>query len=304
MRFVITGATGFIGLQFTKTVLAGGHSVFAVCRRGSESEKRLPENPRLTVVYCEMSEYGTLSENIPGADIFVHFAWKGTTVSDRSKTDIQRENVGYAMDAIAAAFKMGCSLFVEAGSQAEYGIANGKITEDTACNPFSEYGKAKLTIKEQGFLCAGKLGIKYLHLRIFSVFGENDHPHTLIMHLLSQMQAGKPVDLSECAQKWNYLYVQDAARQIFLLSQEAYNDTKITQEVFNIASEDTRLLKEFVERIKKLLGSASTLNYGAFHPKEIVTLDPDVTKVKKYIGFIASHSFDEAVRLTMLNKCK
>ena len=302
MRFVITGATSFIGLEFVRFVLECGHSVFAVCRKGSKSLDKLPKGSALTLVFAALDEYKDLSSKIGQADVFVHFAWGGTTVEERSMVDIQQKNVSYTIDALRAAHQMKCRLFVESGSQAEYGIVDDVITEETPCRPFSEYGKAKLAVKDAGFQLSEELGIKYLHLRIFSVFGENDHPHTLFRNAIERMLQNEPLELSSCTQKWNFLYVGDAARQIYFLCGKAYADESFQHEVFNIASDDTRVLKEFVERIKELLHSQSQLHYGALSPKYVVTLAPAISKMKNYTGYENLFAFDDVVRLTVEKK--
>ena len=298
MKFIITGATSFIGLEFTKLVLECGHDVYAVCRPGSKSLEKLPKAPSLSVVFATMDEYATLPSKIDNADIFVNFAWDGTNYEGRTKTDIHQKNIENTKIAFRIAKEIGCRLFVESGSQAEYGVYDGLIDENTPCNPFTEYGKGKLAMKQEGFKLSKEIGLKYLHLRIFSTFGEGDHPYTLFMNAVSKMLNNEPLDLSPCTQNWNFLYARDAVKQIYYLCVKAVNDNTFKHEVFNLASEDTRILKDYVERLKVLLHSKSKLNYGVFNPEHLVTLNPNISKLKNYIGFIASYSFDEAAKLT------
>lgn len=56
----------------------------------------------------------------------------------------------FTLEAMQSASLMRCRLFVEAGSLAEYGIYNTIITEESPCQPVSEYSKAKLAVKEAG----------------------------------------------------------------------------------------------------------------------------------------------------------
>ena len=298
MIFVITGATSFVGLEFTRLALECGHNVYAVCRSSSSSLGKLPKDDALTIVFASMDEYGRLPEKIPYADVFVNFAWDGTTYEGRVRADIHQKNIDNTKTAIRVANKIGCKLFVESGSQAEYGVFDGIIEESTPCQPFTEYGKAKLAVKESGFRLSEELNIKYLHLRIFSTYGANDHPYTLFMNVVEKMSKNAPLDLSPCTQNWNFLYVRDVVKQIYLLIEKAFNDAVFSNEVFNVASEDTRTLTNYIERIKEILHSSSELHYGAFVPEHLVTLNPDVTKVKKYIGYISAYTFDEAVKMT------
>ena len=192
-----------------------------------------------------------------------------------------------------SAYNMGCKLFVESGSQAEYGTVLTRIDEETECKPFSEYGKAKLETMEQGFAFAELTGIKYIHLRIFSLFGETDHPWTMVMSSLSKMKHNETIDLSTCDQNWNYLHVEDAAEQILRLCVYALNKADFEFEVFNIASQDTRSLRLFVNQMKSLTNSKSQLNFGVIKPANIVSLGPDVIKTKNAIGFISKHHFNQ-----------
>lgn len=295
MKFVITGATSFIGVELTHYALSMGDEVIAVCRKDSAGIPKLGEHPNLKIVYSELSEYAHLKKQIDKADVFINLAWEGTGHSGRDVTDIQKDNVSHSLEAINVAAAIGCSVFVEAGSQAEYGTVLDKISETTHCNPFSEYGKAKLAVKEQGSKIANTMGMKYLHLRIFSLYGEEDHPWTLIMSSLKKMVNNEPVDLSPCTQNWNFLYVKDAVKQIYLLCQYALRNPDYKAEVFNIASKDTRALKDFVKEMYTLSQSKSELKFGAITPANVVSLDPDTSKTESATGFISDYVFKDII---------
>ena len=140
------------------------------------------------------------------------------------------------------------------------------------------------------------IDIRYLHLRIFSVFGLRDHEHTLIKTSMDKLQQNMPVDLSPCTQDWNFLYVKDAAKQIMLLCEHAVQSESYQSEVFNIASDDTRVLKEYMLELKSVLHSTSELNFGAVQSARIVSLNPDINKLKKAINFVSSYTYADAIR--------
>jgi len=293
MKYVITGATSFIGLELMDYLLAQHHKVVAVCRQDSNGLSKIPAG--VEVIKAEMSEYGNLHKEIDHADVFVNLAWGGTGHDGRNVQDVQKENVTNTVAAMFAADKMGCKVFVEAGSQAEYGTVLEKITEETPCHPFSEYGKAKLEVKKRLFELSEQLGIKYIHLRIFSLFGENDHPWTLVMSCIDKMLRNEPIDLSSCTQNWNFLYVKDAVRQIAGLCDHAVNSKDYKHEVYNIASKDTRVLKEFVKEMYSLTQSKSELHFGAVVPANVVSLNPDTLKTESAASFISDHTFKDII---------
>lgn len=293
MKYVITGATSFIGAELVKYLLDRGNSVYAVCRRGSTAVEKMQSSA--ITVFADMHDYATLYERVPKADVFVNLAWGGTGHDGRNVADIQKENVDNTLQAIQSANRMGCKIFVEAGSQAEYGTIIDEITEDTQCNPFSEYGKAKLEVKKRAFELCEKLGMKYIHLRIFSVFGENDHPWTLVMSSIDKMLKGETVNLSPCTQSWNFIYVKDAVRQIVGLCEYAINSDDFKHEVYNVASDDTRELRFFVEELKQLTNSDSKLNFGAIQPSNIVSLRPNISKLISATHIVTFTPFADVV---------
>ncbi len=73
------------------------------------------------------------------------------------------------------------------------------------------------------------------------------------------------------------------------------NNGDFDHEVFNMTSEDARHLRLFVNQMKSQTSSKSKLNFGVIKPANIVSLDPDVSKTKKAIGFIANHYFESDI---------
>lgn len=293
MRYIVTGATSFLGLELIDYLQREGHEVVAVCRPQSSALADIPLG--VEVVLADMSEYGGLYRDVPEADVWVNLAWEGTGHDGRNQEEVQQANVVNTIAAMFGADKMGCRLFVEAGSQAEYGTVLTPISEATPCNPFSAYGKAKLEVCRRLSELSAELGIKYLHLRIFSLFGEGDHPWTLVMSSLDKMLRNEAVDLSPCTQHWDFLYVKDAVRQMASLCDYALKSKDFRSEVYHIASGDSRPLKDFVECMKALTGSESKLNYGAVAPQYVVSLQPDMSKTQAVVGRLCEYSFDDVI---------
>lgn len=296
MKYVITGATSFLGGHLCDYLLGEGQEIFAICRQESPKTSKLQQHKNLHIIYADMSEYRQLGNLINQADVFVNLAWNATIHEGRDQKESQWQNVEYSFDALKAARHMGCKLFVEAGSQAEYGSTQECQTEDCVCLPFSEYGKSKLALKDMAFAYVKLTGMKYIHLRIFSTYGEGDKEWTMIISCLKKMLHNEPVDLSPCTQNWNFVYVKDAVKQIALLCDYAFRKDDFTQEIYHVASEDTRPLKDFVMEMKRQTDSDSRLNFGAVTPSHFVSLQPDMTKTKSAIGFISDYKFAEGIK--------
>ena len=295
MVFFITGASSFIGVELCRYLSDNGHQVIAMSRKENEQLNDIAKGGNLQVFYADMQNLMERSKDVK-ADVFVHLAWAGALLGQRDNQDLQEGNIRFSLDCVELSKRMGCQLYVDAGSQAEYGIVSGVITEDTPCNPVSAYGKAKLQMYNETRELIKQLGLKYIHLRILSVYGENDHPNTLIISSLKKLKNNEPIEMRSGGQKWNYVYVKDAARQIAELSLYAYGNDGFKCEVYNIASNDTRKLQEFVEKMKELSGSYSTLSFGGYNQEKDVNLKPDTSKTTSIVKPLTEFCFEDVIK--------
>ncbi len=294
MVFFITGATSFIGKALCRHLVEAGDRVVAVTRHACPELEELVPTGRLELLHTDLQQLAATALPLH-ADVLIHLAWMGVRREDRCDAEMQGSNIPLSLEMIALAGRIGCRLYVDAGSQEEYGIVRGPVSEETPCHPATEYGKAKLQLYEASREACDKLGIKYLHPRIFSVYGEDDHPNTLVMTAARKMRRNEPLSLSSCTQKWNYLCVRDAAAILGALCRKAVDDASFHSEVFLVASRDTRPLKDFVESMKAVLHSDSRLDYGLANPDKDVWLEPDLSKLTAAVGQLESHRFEEVV---------
>lgn len=263
-RIVMTGATGFIGSHVARLLLDEGASVYAIVREGSRQRDRLPVHENLHQVYGSMAEACSCAEKIGSADAFLHFAWGGVNREEIDSPAVQAENITGSLACVQAAHRLGCRVFMDAGSRVEYGITEDGVMEETMeCRPVNEYGKAKLAFYRQAEPLLKDWGMTYYHLRFFSVYGRGDHPWSIISTLVRELPQGNTVSLSACRHRWNFMDILDAARAVVELYR--YSD-HFPGEAYavNVASTDTRVLKEFVEEIHSLCGGNGTLEYGTF----------------------------------------
>ena len=310
MRAVITGATSFVGAATIKEMLKQGCEVFAVVRPESKKTKLLTvpnEGPfkesRLHIIENDLSEPEKLPEKIgTSCDVFCHFGWGGSGSGSRTDKDLQEKNLRDSLETIRAAKALGCERFLFSGSQAEYGMHDTLMTEETVCLPRSLYGEAKLRMRKEGEILCRELGLTYIHTRIFSAYGPGDHPWTLIETCLEAFRNDKTISLGSCTQKWNFLYIEDLAAAMYALAvtpgerlEEAGNP------VFNLAGDDTRVLREFVEEIHEICGGRGTCAYATRkeNAEGAVNLIPDISKICRATGWKPAVSFKNGIKRTL-----
>lgn len=304
MNVIITGGTSFIGLAVIRRLLERGDRVWAVVRPGSPNGRKLPDHENLYRVEAGLEDMPRLPLLLPRGcyDAFLHMAWDGVGSAGRSDPAVQEKNIRCSAEAVRAAAAVGCRRFLFSGSQAEYGSCREQTAEDHPCRPVSEYGKAKLEFGTQAAALCRELSMEYIHARIYSVYGPGDHPWSLVNSCLETFSAGGHMELGECTQKWNFLYIDDMAEAMAALLERP----GLAPGIYNVAGEDTRVLREFVEEMYACCGYRGSFAYGKRPPNAEgpASLLPDVRKLEQAVGWRPGISFREGIRRTLEAKGK
>ena len=150
-------------------------------------------------------------------------------------------------------------------SFSRYGLSGGRAIEDSAfpkqCfrsfddTEETEQEKAKETEQKAEQKAEQKTEqkaehenpMKFLDLRIFSVYGVGDHETTLVHTLVQAVLAGRSMDLSPCSQMWNFMEARDLARAIAFLMEGGFGSG-----TYDLCSQDSRSLKDYVLEIESL----------------------------------------------------
>ena len=311
MKVLITGATSFIGYNLAEYIISQGDEVYAFIRPTSKNKDKIINSPNYHKIELDVATLtGGEVFDIDSIDLCIHLAWDGVGAKGRMDSAIQESNINASLNLAKLVKKYNCKRFIFAGSQAEYGItlekvenglikADEKIDEEFEAAPISEYGKAKLRVlNELKNLCM-VLDMDYIHLRIFSTYGYKDHETSLVSCVMKACIFDEKIDLSDCKQLWNYIYIKDCVRAIYKLIGVAYDEELKKNPIFNIGSFDTKRLYDFVLEIADILKfEKENISFKRkVESKEgIPYLNPDISKLEKYTGFKTEYSFREGIK--------
>ena len=175
-RIAIIGATGVIGTALLDKCIEHDIETYVFVRPNSQRRDRLPDHKLIHIISCGMEGLKEWDATpIPPIDIFYYFAWAGTFGAEaRNNIDVQMANIQFTIEAVRLSYRLKCSTFVFAGTQAEYGRVEGVIRPDTECNPENGYGIAKYCAEKMSRIECHKLGIRHVTGRVLCVYGQRD----------------------------------------------------------------------------------------------------------------------------------
>lgn len=296
-KVIITGPTGAVGVSLIQELIAHNIEVTAICRPASKRLGSIPKHPLVRIVECGVDQLLTLKDQLDhDYDAFYHFAWDGTYGDSRQDLYRQANNILYTLDAVHLAHAAGCSVFVGAGSQSEFGHVEGVLHPDMPCTPDNGYGIAKLDAGRMSRLECRKLGIRHEWCRIVSLYGPFDGQYTMVMSGIYKMLRGERPQYTKGDQVWDYIYSKDAARAFRLVAEKGKDGS-----IYCFGTGKPRLLKDYILAIRDAVNPELEVGLGEqpYYPNQVMHLEADISNLTEDTGFVPQYSFEEGIRETV-----
>lgn len=295
MRIVVTGATSMIGTALINECIADGDTVLAIVRKDSKRMSRLPKSEELQLEYADIDSFAQVKGDGTPYDVFYHFAWAHTNRLERDDPRWQETNIRATLDAAELALKLGCKIFIGAGSQAEYGPLDVEIDEQTPCDPQVAYGMAKMSACLLSRKFCEHNNIKHIWTRIFSVYGTNDSDGVMIDYAMKRFINNEPAQFSAATNIWNYLFEKDAGVIFRLLGLK-----DVEPGIYCVASDECRELKSYILEMKDATNTASEITFAPEDKNsKVINLNVKTDKLVKAIGYAPQVPFSEGIRIVI-----
>jgi Nucleoside-diphosphate-sugar epimerases len=297
-RAVVTGANGMIGASLVNDLLKNGYEVLALIRKGEKAGNNLLNHAALRMAICELEDMQGFTFEDAGYDVFFHFAWEGAFGPLRDDAALQLRNIQYTLDALGLAKRLGCKHFIGAGSQAEYGrIEHGvALSPETPVWPLSGYGIAKLAAGQLGKLRAKNLGLWFNWVRILSVYGPMEKPHSLTMSTILKLLDGEKTSFTKGEQVWDFLFCEDAASAFRLIGEKGHDG-----QVYVLGSGQPITLKEALITLCKAVDPEADAGLGElpYPVGQVMYLQADISKLTEETGFIPQVPYEQGILKTI-----
>lgn len=264
-RALVTGATGFVGANLARRLLADGHRVIALVRPRHDPWRLADLGARVEYLTADLSDLAGLRQAIDRArpDWIFHLAVYGA-YSDQADLDgMLATNLHGTINLVRAAGDVGCDVLVNTGSSSEYGLKTSAPDETTWLEPNSHYAITKAAATQYCSYAAQSTGRSIVTLRLYSVFGPWEEPRRLMPTLIRQGLVGRLPPLVGPAIARDYIYVDDVVAAYLLVASAGRN----LEPVYNVGTGVQTTLGEVVAIARRHLPIADEPSWGSMPPR-------------------------------------
>jgi UDP-glucuronate 4-epimerase len=302
-RILVTGGAGFIGSTLTEALLAQGHEVMAIDNFDPyypEEQKRANiqaflSHPRYRLVEADILD-PALPQMVRGHfDAVVHLAAKaGVRPSIIDPVSYQEVNVKGTQNLLELAKTLKIKQFVFGSSSSVYGI-NPQVPwreSDYVLQPISPYASSKISGELLGHVYSHLYGIRFIALRLFSVYGPRQRPDLAIHMFAHKILRGESIPVfGDGSTSRDYTYVGDIVQGI--LAAIAYDASPY--EVINLGNGNTLSLTRMIEILEDALGKKALIERLPDQPGDVPLTSADISKAQRLLGYAPQVQFPEGI---------
>ncbi len=291
MRYVVTGAAGFIGSTLLRTLLDRGHDAVGWDSFTRYYDPAVKEDNAsgLPVQRVDVTE-GELS--LDGVDGVFHLAGQPGVLSfGTAFANYVRENVLATQRLFEVAAPAGVRT-VLASSSSIYGDAAAYPTrEDATPLPLSPYGITKLACEHLAYAYGRELGLEAVTLRYFTIFGPRQRPDMAFTAMATALAEGRPFELfGDGTQSRSFTYVDDAVEATILAMERG-----AAGGIYNVGGGVEVSMLEAIDTLAAVSGARLEVVSTPRRRGDAARTCADTTRLREDTGWAPKTSFEQGL---------
>lgn len=323
MKFLVTGAAGFIGFHVSERLLAAGHQVIGIDNLNEYYDVNL-KLARLDLLKKHSAfrfDKIDLADREAMATLFsaeqfqrvIHLAAQaGVRYSLENPHAYAEANLIGHLNVLEGCRHNKIEHLLYASSSSVYGL-NRKMpfsTEDSVDHPVSLYAATKKANELMAHTYSHLYGLPTTGLRFFTVYGPWGRPDMALFKFTKAIIEGKSIDVYNHGQmRRDFTYIDDIAEAIVRLQDVIPEpDAKWTVEegtpatssapyrVYNIGNSSPVALMDYISALEKALGKEAIKNMLPMQPGDVLATSADTRALYEVIGFKPHTTVEEGVQ--------
>ena len=265
MKFLVTGATGFIGSHLINELLKDQTNQVVATSRDINKAKKCEWYEKVTYI-----EYNINSNNIDinlyelfeKPDYLIHLSWDGLP-NYNSLIHIEN-NIYNTYFFIKNLIRYGLKNISVSGTCFEYGMVNGKLSEDMQSHPSNSYAIAKDTLRVFIEELNKNHEFNFKWIRLFYMYGKGQSNSSLLALVDKAIKSNaKEFNMSEGEQLRDYLPISEVVSNIVcIVKDNNFNG------IVNCCSGEPISIRSLVESYLEDKSYSMKLNLG-YYPYSI-----------------------------------
>lgn len=306
MKYLVTGADGFIGSHLAEMLLAGGNEVRALSLYNSFNFwgwlEDIPARERFEIVTGDIRDAHYCRKITKDVDVIFHLAALiAIPYSYTAPDSYVATNVTGTLNICQAALESNVKRIVCTSTSEVYGTAQYiPIDEKHPLQPQSPYSASKIGADAIAMSFYNAFSLPLVIARPFNTYGPRQSARAVIPTIITQISSGiKRIRLGDTSPTRDFSFVEDICRGMIEL---AGCDAALG-EIVNIGSNFEVSIQETFHLIREIMQSDAEVisQEERLRPKnsEVFRLWCDNTKIKALTGFEPQHTLKQGLEKTV-----
>ena len=290
MRYLVTGAAGFIGSHLAEALTVAGHEVTGIdCFTDYYDVELKEENARgLEILRLDLAEDEL---DFGGYDAVFHLAGQPGVRSFGNVFPLYLRRNVLASQRVFEAAARGRVRVVFASSSSVYGSAEQFPTpERTPPQPISPYGITKLACEHLVAAYGREFDLEYVVLRYFNAFGPRQRPDMAFTRIVNALAVGAPFEVyGDGDQSRGWTYVDDIVAATIAAGERG-------EGIYNVGGTIEASLNETIALLERLSGRMLEVTHRPAVAGDQRRTSADTTRVRRELGWSPTVSLEDGLR--------
>ncbi|MFU0967509.1 NAD-dependent epimerase [Kluyvera ascorbata] len=322
MKYLVTGAAGFIGFHVSQRLLAAGHQVVGIDNLNdyydiSLKQARLDQLSSVNFQFVKMDLADTLAMAALFAeqkfDRVIHLAAQaGVRYSLENPHAYAQANLVGHLNVLEGCRHNKVQHLLYASSSSVYGL-NRKMpfsTDDSVDHPVSLYAATKKANELMSHTYSHLYGLPTTGLRFFTVYGPWGRPDMALFKFTKAMLEGKSIDVYNFGKmKRDFTYIDDIVEAIIRLQNvipEPNSDWTVETgspatssapyRVYNIGNSSPVELMDYITALEEAIGVKAEKNMMPMQPGDVLETSAETQPLYDLVGFRPQTSVKDGVK--------
>jgi UDP-glucose 4-epimerase len=300
MRFLITGAAGFIGSALANRLASEGHVVWGMDDLSAGDPKKLSESVKF--VRGDVNDRSKLWTLLQEVDCVYHLAARvSVPESVLYPREYNQVNVSGTVTLMEAMRDVGVSRVILASSGTVYGNQPVQpVSEVAVPNPRSPYAVSKLAAEYYVKSIGSLWGIETVCLRIFNAYGPGQnlpgvHAPVIPGFLNQAWQNGTIVIHGDGNQTRDFVYIDDVVSAMAA----AATAEDVNQSILNVGSGSEISIQELVHEVLEVTGGNPEVISNPRNEGGLSRLCADISAAREKLNYRPTMPLAEGLKRTL-----